>query len=603
LSSGDKNKIRKKIERMPDSPGVYFFKNPRGKVIYVGKARKLVSRVRSYMQSPERLDSKTRALMESAETVDYIATGNEVEALVLEASMIREYRPRYNIRLKDDKRYPYLKITGNEDFPRLLLVRRVLDDGAEYFGPYTDAGAVRRTLKAIKTIFPLRDCKGAFRGRERECLNYQIGRCLGPCTGKVARDEYASVVRQLRMFLRGHSEALVEELGEVMDSLSADRRYEEASLVRDQIDAIIKISERQHAIDPGGADEDAVAIAKEGGDACGVVMRIREGRILSSEAFMMPVLISDNINACYEEFLKLYYNTSRDIPPCILAQFDLEDGPVIARWLKERTGGKVSISVPARGRRRKLVEIAEKNAASRLLTLRGRKASANRELGELKKALGLPVTPSRIEAFDISNVQGSGAVGSMVTFVDGRPLKSGYRHFRIRTVEGQDDFAMMKEVLLRRFERLRDGKSRRPDLILIDGGKGQISAAMEAMRASGLSPISVIGLAKRDEEIFLPGQKAPVILPRRNPGLKLLQKARDEAHRFAVEYHRKLRSRGLAESELDEIPGVGELRKTQLLVRFGSLEGLREVSEGDIAAVPGIGNLTAKKIYEHIHGK
>ncbi|MCK4549874.1 MAG: excinuclease ABC subunit UvrC [Candidatus Krumholzibacteria bacterium] len=603
MSSSHKNKIRKKIEGMPASPGVYFFKNQRGQVIYVGKARKLVSRVRSYMQAPEGLDPKTRALMDTAESVDYIVTDNEVEALVLEASMVREYRPRYNIRLKDDKRYPYLKITSNEEFPRLLLVRRVLDDGAEYFGPYTDAGAVRRTLKAIKTIFPLRDCKGSFRLRQRECLNFQIGRCLGPCTGKVASDEYAAVVRQLRMFLRGHSEALVEELRNAMESLSTVRRYEEASLIRDQISSIRKISERQHAVDPGGADEDAVAIAREGGNACGVVMRIREGRILSSEAFMMPVILSDDITICYEEFFKLYYNTSRDIPPGILTQYDLPDGMIISRWLRERTGKAVSISVPSRGHRRKLVDLAEKNAASRLLTLLGRKASANRELADLKKALGLPSTPTRLEAFDISNVQGTGAVGSMVTFVDGRPLKSGYRHFRIRTVDGQDDFAMMSEVLLRRFERLKDGKSRKPDLILVDGGKGQVSAAMEAMHASGLSPISVIGLAKRNEEIFVPGERDPIVLSRRRPGLKLLQKARDEAHRFAVEYHRKLRSHGLVESGLDGRPGVGEYRKTQLLVRFGSLEGLKSVSEEDIASVPGIGPETAGKIYEYIQRK
>ncbi len=588
---------------MPDSPGVYFFKNQRERVIYVGKARKLVSRVRSYMQAPEGLDPKTRALMDTAESVDYIVTDNEVEALVLEASMIREYRPRYNIRLKDDKRYPYLKITSNEEFPRLLLVRRVLDDGAEYFGPYTDAGAVRRTLKAIKTIFPLRDCKGIFRLRQRECLNFQIGRCLGPCTGKVASDEYAAIVRQLRMFLRGHSEALVEEMRNAMESLSTARRYEEASLIRDQIASIRKISERQHAVDPGGADEDAVAIAREGGNACGVVMRIREGRILSSEVFMMPVITSDDIAILYEDFFKLYYNTSRDIPPGILAQYDLPDGMIISRWLRERTGKVISISVPSRGHRRKLVDLAEKNAASRLLTVRGRKASANMELADLKKALSLPSTPSRIEAYDISNVQGTGAVGSMVTFVDGRPLKSGYRHFRIRTVDGQDDFAMMREVLLRRFERLRDGKSRKPDLILVDGGKGQVSAAMEAMHASGLAPISVIGLAKRNEEIFVPGERDPIELSRRRPGLKLLQKARDEAHRFAVEYHRKLRSRGLVESGLDGIPGVGEYRKTQLLVRFGSLAGLKSVSKEDIASVPGIGPETAGKIHEYIHRK
>ena len=572
-------------------------------MIYVGKARKLVSRVRSYMQAPERLDPKTRALMETADSVDYIATETEVEALVLEANMIREYRPRYNIRLKDDKRYPYLKITTTEAFPKLLIVRRVLDDGAEYFGPYTDAGAVRRTLKAIKTIFPLRDCKGNFRSRTRECLNFQIGRCLGPCTGRVDSDEYAAIVRQLRMFLRGHSEALVEELRRSMESLSENRRYEEASVVRDQIASIRKISARQHAVDPGRADEDAVAIAREGSSACGVVMRVREGRILSSETFMMPVLPTDDIIVLYEDFFKLYYNASLDIPTGILAQYELPDVNLIVRWLKERTGKPISISVPSRGHRRKLVDLAEKNAASRLLTLRGKKASAHIVLGQLKKALGLPGTPSRIEAFDISNIQGSAAVGSMVTFVDGRPLKSGYRHFRIRTVKGPDDFAMMREVLLRRLERLKDGKSRRPDLILIDGGKGQVSAAIEAMHASGLSQINIIGLAKRNEEIFVPGRKDPIVLSRRSPGLKLLQKVRDEAHRFAVEYHRKLRSRGLVESGLDGIPGVGEYRKVQLLVRFGSLAGLANATEDEIATVPGIGRATAGKIHEHIQRK
>ena len=588
---------------MPDSPGVYLFKNPRGRVIYVGKAKNLVSRVRSYMQASEKLDPKTQALMESVDSIDYIATGNEVEALVLEASMIREYRPRYNIHLKDDKRYPYLKLTSNEKFPRLLIVRRVLDEGAEYFGPYTDVGSVRRTLKAIKTIFPLRDCKGSFRRRMRECLNFQIGRCRGPCTGRIDSGEYASIIMQLRMFLRGHSEALVGELRNSMESLSENRRYEEASIVRDQISSIRKISERQHAVDPGGADEDAVAIAREGSSACGVVLRVREGRIIGSEAFMMPVLPSDVISKIYEDFFKLYYSTSLDIPPGILAQYELPDGKLICRWLKERIGQPVSISVPSRGHRRKLVGLAEKNAVSRLLTLRGKKVSAGRVLGDLKKSLRLPSTPSRIEAFDISNIQGSVAVGSMVTFVDAVPLKSGFRHFRIRTVNETDDFAMMREVLLRRLERLKDGKSRRPDLILIDGGKGHVSAVMGVMETIGLSQISVIGLAKKNEEIFLPGVKDPVVLPRRSPGLKLLQRVRDEAHRFAVEYHRKLRSWGLLESDLDEIPGVGEYRKTQLLVSFGSLTGLRKATEEEISAVPGFGPATARKIYEHIHRK
>jgi len=555
------------------------------------------------MQASEKLDQKTQALMESVGSIDYIVTGNEVEALVLEASMIREYRPRYNIRLKDDKRYPYLKLTSNEKFPRLLIVRRVLDDGGEYFGPYTDVGSVRRTLKAIKTIFPLRDCKGSFRRRKRECLNFQIGRCRGPCTGRIDSAEYASIIMQLRMFLRGHSEALVGELRNNMESLSENRRYEEASVVRDQISSIRKISERQHAVDPGGADEDAVAIAREGSSACGVVLRVREGRIISSEAFMMPVLPADVITEIYEDFIKLYYSTSLDIPPGILAQYELPERKLICRWLKERSGQAVSISVPSRGHRRKLVGLAEKNAASRLLTLRGKKVSAGIVLGNLKKSLGLPSTPSRIEAFDISNIQGSVAVGSMVTFVDALPLKSGFRHFRIRTVDETDDFAMMREVLLRRLERLKDGKSRRPDLILIDGGKGHVSAVMGVMEAIGLSQINVIGLAKKNEEIFLPGVKDPVVLPRRSPGLKLLQRVRDEAHRFAVEYHRKLRSRGLLESDLDDIPGVGKYRKIQLLVSFGSLTGLRKATEEEIAAVPGFGPATARKIHEHIHRK
>jgi excinuclease ABC subunit C len=374
-------------------------------------------------------------------------------------------------------------------------------------------------------------------------------------------------------------------------------------VIRDQISSIRKISERQHAVDPGGADEDAVAIAREGNRACGVVLRVREGRIISSEAFMMPIISTELLIKIYEDFLKLYYSTSTDIPPGILAQYKLPDGELIGIWLRERTGRQVSISVPSRGHRRRLVELAEKNAASRLMTLRGKQVSAVRILGDLKMSLGLSSTPSRIEAFDISNIQGSAAVGSMVTFADAQPLKSGFRHFRIRTVEEIDDFEMMREVLRRRLERLKDGKSRSPDLILIDGGKGHVSAAAEVMKEMGLSQISLIGLAKRNEEIFLPGVDGPVVLPRRSPGLKLLQRIRDEAHRFAVEYHRKLRGRGMVRSDMDGIPGVGRYRKVQLLVSFGSLKGLRKATEDEIAAVPGIGPATAKKIHEYIHSK
>jgi excinuclease ABC subunit C len=436
LSSARSEKIGIFVKAMPEEPGVYLFKDGRGKVIYVGKALRLRSRVRNYLHSGDRLDPKTQALVAAVDAVEYIVTGSELEALVLECTLIKEYRPRYNIRLKDDKRYPYIKLTVGEQFPRLMLVRRILDDGGEYFGPYTDTGAVRRTIRLIERIFRLRSCSKRIDGTDkRECLNFQIGRCRGPCTGRINVEEYTAIVGQVRLFLRGRSEVLVRELENRMTSFAAMLRYEDASIVRDQIASVRRISQRQHAVDPGGADEDAVGLAREGERACGVVLRIREGRILGSDAYRIPVSSTDKIEDIYHEFFKQYFHSAADIPPRILLQRALPDRSLLELWLSERAGQSVLLSKPSRGHRKSLVDLAARNAEAQLMTQREPRKEASRLMSRLKEALDLPATPHRVEGFDISNIQGTGAVGSMVRFENGVPLRSGYRHFRIREVK------------------------------------------------------------------------------------------------------------------------------------------------------------------------
>lgn len=588
---------------MPDSPGVYLIKDTRGSVIYVGKAKKLSSRVRSYVQKPESLDLKTRALVRAATSVDYIATENEVEALVLECTLIKEYRPRYNIKLKDDKKYPFIKITVNERFPRILLERRVENDGAEYFGPYTDVKALRRILRLIRSVFRLRDC-GEHRfsaAKTRECLNFQIGQCSAPCTGRIDESEYCRVVDQVRLFLRGRNEELLSSLRERMLAFSGGKRYEEAAVVRDQLESLERIAQKQVAVKPGGKDEDVVALAREGNLSCGVVMKVREGRILGTETFFIPAAASEPREAVFDAFLELYYHSATDIPPRIYAQFKPTESALLEDWLSRKIGRRVKI-LTVRGReKRKLMELGRKNAALKILYRAGSPRAADSVLSEVKETLGLPVTPFRIEAFDISNIQGMEAVGSMVTFENGKPLKSGYRRFKVRDVRGADDFAMIAEVLGRRFRHLKEGRERRPDLVLVDGGKGQVSAARRAMGAAEVTGIPVVGLAKKHEEIFVEGRKKGLRLSRRNDCLCLLQRIRNEAHRFAVEYHRKLMSGRLEHSELDEIRGVGTKRKIILIMEFGSLERLREAELERIASVPGIGEKLAEEIYTHLH--
>ncbi|HVO76770.1 MAG TPA: excinuclease ABC subunit UvrC [Candidatus Bathyarchaeia archaeon] len=604
MSSAQARRLKEKASRFPASPGVYLMKNRSGRVLYVGKAKDLSARIRSYLQKPDALDVKTLALVRAADSIDYIATDTEVEALVLECTLIKEHRPRYNIRLKDDKRYPYLKLTTHERFARLALVRRVEQDGAEYFGPFTDATALRRTLRTVSTIFPLRDCRGERPGRVggRECLNFHIGRCKAPCTGRITEDDYREIVDQVRLFLRGRGGQLSESMRERMWRLAREKRYEEAATARDQMEAFERFSERQRAVTPGGEDEDFVALAREGNLSCGVVMKIREGTILGKESFIIPAAVSERTADIFEAFFELYYHSATDIPPRIYVPSALADGPLAATWLSERSGRRVRIAVPRRGDKRSLLELAVRNASLQLATETLSTRASTPVLRELKDAIGLPATPVRIEAYDISNMQGSEAVGSMITFVNGTPLKSAYRRFRIREVRGSDDYAMIREVLSRRLARVKQGTDPSPDLVVVDGGKGQVTAVRQAMEGAEVAGIPIIGLAKKNEEIHVEGSAEPLRLPRRSPALRLLQRMRNEAHRFAVAYHRKLRSRRVQRSGLEDIRGIGAARRTSLLVEFGSLEALARASESDIAQVPGIGKGIARRIYEFLHG-
>lgn len=578
-------------------------KNGRGRVLYVGKAKKLSGRVRSYFRGGETLDVKTRKLVSSIRDLDYIVTGNELEALVLEYNLIKEYRPKYNIRLKDDKKYPYIKLT-NERFPRLLLVRNMEKDGAEYFGPYTDVKAVRRIMRLMKTVFTLRNCIGGrFVERERECLNFQIDRCPGPCTGRVDEEAYGEIVNEVRLYLRGRSGELRRSLEDRMARLSESRCYEEAARIRDQLGNLERMSQRQLAVSAGMEDRDVVALARELDTACGVVMKIREGRLIGTESFLIPVGEADDDSLVYDNFMKMYYHSATDVPERVLTQERLEERTLIEEWLTQKRGGRVRLMRPVRGEQRRLVELARKNASLKIIADARPEQRSKEILSELKEAIGLISTPFRIEVFDISNIQGAEAVGSMVTFKDAISLKSAYRHFKIKGVEGVDDFAMLAEVLERRARHIREGRDRAPDLIVVDGGRGQVSAARGALLKSELSSIPVIGLAKREEEIYLEGSPEPVRLPRSSKALKFLQRMRNEAHRFAIEYHRKLRSRRLEHSELDEIAGIGEKRKIVLLHEFGSVEALRGASAEEMAAINGIGESIATKVYEHFHGK
>ena len=588
-----------KLKSLPDRPGVYLMQDEAGDIIYVGKALSLKDRVRSYFSGTPS-SPKVRALVNRIADFDYIVTDSEVEALILESNLIKEHRPWYNVRLRDDKNYPYLKIT-NEPFPRVMVVRRREEDGSRYFGPYTNSQAMRQTVKFLRKHFPIRACRRRLEGnKERPCLNFHINRCLAPCTGEVSPEAYGEIVDQVCRFLEGRREGLIKDLTAKMESAAKDLRFEEAARLRDQINALqYAAQDQQKIVGDLGLDQDIIGVAQGEGIACVQVFFVREGKIVGREQFLMEDESGSAPGEIVAAFLQQYYPRAAHIPKEILIEAEVEDSDALSQWLSTKRGSKVYIKVPRRGPKRRLLALVQENARLALEDVLGaqsrRQQEIQRALTRLQEILGLPDLPGRIEGYDISNIQGREAVGSLVVFTNGEPDKDQYRRFRIRT-EGPDDYAMLQETVRRRFLRGLQEGTPWPDLILIDGGKGQLSSVTSVLAELDLS-IPSCSLAEREEEIYLPSSPEPLRLPRDDAGLLLLQRIRDEAHRFALTYHRQLRSKSGLASALDDIPGVGPKRKRALLKHFGSLAKVREASLEELEAVPGLPAQVARNIY------
>lgn len=595
-----------RLAALPLEPGVYLMKDDAGRVIYVGKAIALRNRVRSYFQSTRRHEPKTRELVAHIVDFDVIRTDTATEALILENELIKRYLPKYNVMLKDSKTYPYLKIT-NEEWPRVISTRRIVDDGGRYFGPYVSAGNAHRTLNLLNRLFPYRKCEKRITGKDEVCLYYHIHQCTAPCIAAIDRAGYMQAIDSAALFLSGRGEEVIGPIEREMEIAAESLEFERAAELRDRLQAVRHVLERQKIVTALGQNADVIALARSaGGDAGVQVSFVRNGKILGSEFFQMRAAIDDSEAEILAGFVEQFYADAALVPPTLYLQHALpeEDAAMIDAWLRDRRGGKVEILVPKRGERRALVEMVAKSAIENLeqqrikfLTDAQRLTAAMAELGD---ALDLPRMPRRIECFDISNIQGTNPVASMVVFEDGKPAKKEYRRFTIKTVTGANDFAMMKEVVGRRFRRATsedtEGKwNALPDLVIIDGGKGQLNAALEALAEVGLE-VSITGLAKENEELYLPEQSDPILLPRDSQALYLVQRVRDEAHRFAVTFHRERRGKASVQSKLDEISGIGPKRKKALIKTFGSVRGIREASVEEIAAVDGISPALAEQI-------
>jgi excinuclease ABC subunit C len=613
-----RSQLKEQLSSIPAKPGVYLMKDENGKVIYVGKAVNLRNRVRSYFHASANRSPKTHYLMRDVADLDFIVTASELEALILECNLIKKYQPRYNVRLKDDKRYPYIKITWQEPYPRIYTVRQMQNDGARYYGPFTATWAVSQTLDLLRKIFPYLTCKREITGQDRRaCLYYHIGRCPGPCIGAVSQEEYRALVSQICRFLEGKSEEIIDDLRAQMMAASERLEFERAVALRDQIVALERVIERQRIVSSALADEDVIAFARQDGDACVQVFFIRRGKLIGREYFILEGTADEDARQIMTSFVKQFYNKAAYVPSEILLQSNIDEAMIIQSWLRSKRRAKVMLKVPRRGQKKELVQMAAENAAETLAHLRAQwlldQGKSVEALAELQEHLELAQPPARIECYDISNIQGKAATGSMVVFVKGVPRKSDYRRFKIRTVEGANDYAMMEEVLRRRFRRSVEetrekgewGENRAwtilPDLVVVDGGKGQLNAALEVMDEYGLrEAVPVVGLAKEREEIFVPGQSEPILLPRGSQGLFLMQRIRDEAHRFALQYHRRLREKKTLTSTLEEIPGIGPKRRQALLKHFGSLESIREATIEKLRAVPGMTRRAAERVKEHL---
>ena len=589
--------VEEKLKLLPDSPGVYIMKNEAGKVIYVGKAVVLKNRVRQYFQSNKGHSPKVRVMVSKIADFETILTGSEMEALILECNLIKKYRPRYNISLKDDKTYPYVKVTLAEKYPRVMITRRIMKDGARYFGPYTQVGAVHESLKLLRRLFPMRTCKHM--DVDRPCLEYHIKRCVAPCTGEVNPEEYKKMVDAVCLFLEGRTEIVEKRLEEQMMDAAENLRFEEAARLRDQLHAVQKVAEKQRIV-TGSGDQDAIGMSRSEIGVCVQIFFIRSGKMIGREHFLLSGSEEESNSDVLSAFLKQYYHRAAFIPHEILLPMEVPEQQVIGEWLTEKKGSKVYVEVPQRGTKHDIVMMAENNAAkylsdeaARIKTSNEQTEGAVRELGEY---LGMKQLPWRMECFDISHIQGSETVASMVVFEGGIPNKSAYRRFKIKSAEGKpDDFLSMREVTTRRYGK-KDVEDM-PDLIVIDGGKGQLSSALEIIRGAGHTAVPVIGLAKQFEWIFVEGKSEPVILPRNSQALFLMQRIRDEAHRFAITYHRSLRGKRNLVSVLDHITGIGEKRRQALRKKFGTIQNMRDASVEELAAVPGMTRPAARAVY------
>jgi excinuclease ABC subunit C len=603
--------IEEQLNGLPDSPGVYLFRDAEGAILYVGKAASLRHRVRSYFGAGQKLSPKLLNMVSRMADIDFYVTSSEQEALILELNLIKRHHPRYNVRLKDDKSFPYLKINIKEEWPRIHITRRLEEDGSRYFGPFASARSVRRTLKVLKGIFPFRYCAKTITGTEsRACLEYYIGRCLGPCIGAVSRKEYTGVVKQVIMFLEGKQDRVTRNLRGKMGRAAAALDFEKAALYRDQIQAMDKVVEGQRIAAAVSGEQDVVAFSQDGDHAYVQVFFIRNSKLTGRESFVMQGTQQEEPRQIITGFIKQFYGSSPNIPPKLLLQYPVEDTAVLKGWLQGRRGGRVDIQVPRRGSRKQLVDIVAENAKQGLEQLKIRQLATPKELeaaiDEVEKELHLPQPPLRMEAYDISDIQGKAAVGSMVVFEKGKSKPAHYRRFRIKTVPGANDYAMLEEVLRRRFKHLGEEKSVTdtwaivPDLVLIDGGKGQLNAALSALSELGVTSVPVASLAKENEEIYVPQKAKPIVLPRRSPGLKLLQRLRDEAHRFALGYYHNVRRRESFTSAFDGITGIGPKRRRALLKKFGSVQAIREASLEEMVATSGMTEKLARTVKESL---
>lgn len=581
----------KSPDNLPLKPGVYIMKDVNDNVIYVGKSKSLRKRVKSYFKD-KKDRPKTYVLMQHFNSLEYIVTNSEKEALILEANLIKKYMPKYNIRLKDDKKYPYVKIT-NEDFPRLILTRNISKNGT-YYGPFTDVKSVRSTVKFLKQLFKIRTCKHM----DGPCLNYQIDLCYAPCDGRISKEEYHEIIEKIDLFFQGRYNDILKNLKNEMKEASQKMEFEKAAVLRDQIKSIEEVMVKQFVDElDDDLDQDVIASSENKDTTIIVVLSIRKGKIISKDDYLMDNTKNQDISEVLYSFIQQYYGINRHIPKELIIEDNIKDKELIIEWLSDLRGNKVKITNPQKGRKLRLIRMARGNAE----IIKKQKEKVNNSLIELQNYLKLKNVPHVIEGYDVSNISGTLQVGSKVSFFDGKPNKKQYRRFKLET-PGPNDYGMMKELLTRRFESLVGEEDyKKPDLVLIDGGKGQLHIAVEVLNELGLDDIPVIGLAKEFEEVFVPQSNKPIIIPHNKESLHILQRVRDEAHRFGVTYHRKLRSRKLTESELDHIQGIGKKRKLSLLRDFGDIEGISKASVDELSDIEGMNKKVAENVYNYFH--